>query len=128
MSYLEPPDFDILSWWKSNGLKYPTLQAIAKDILAIPVSTVASESTFSTSGRLVSPHRSRLHPKTLEALTCAQNWLWAVELQDNSTVESIGYAIIYDDMDVDEPSCITVVVEDWRSRGTREDQLALMEI
>ncbi|CAH1437337.1 unnamed protein product [Lactuca virosa] len=30
---------------------------------------------FSTSGRLVSPHRSRLHPKTLEALMCAQSWL-----------------------------------------------------
>ena len=43
-------DFDILAWWKSNGPKYPTLQRIARDILAIPVSTVASESSFSTSG------------------------------------------------------------------------------
>ncbi|GJZ47739.1 zinc finger BED domain-containing protein RICESLEEPER 2-like protein [Tanacetum coccineum] len=38
----------------TNGSKYPTLQRIAKDILAIPVSTVASESAFSTSGRLIS--------------------------------------------------------------------------
>ncbi|KAL8519364.1 hypothetical protein ACS0TY_010338 [Phlomoides rotata] len=30
---------------------------MARDILAIPVSTVASESSFSNSGRLVSPHR-----------------------------------------------------------------------
>nr|KAJ0197142.1 hypothetical protein LSAT_V11C700359350 [Lactuca sativa] len=60
-------ELDLLAWWKTNG--------IAKDILAIPVSTVASESTFSTSGRLVSPHRSRLHPKTLETLMCAQSWL-----------------------------------------------------
>ena len=36
-------DFDILGWWKSNGLKYPTLQRIARDILAIPVTTVASD-------------------------------------------------------------------------------------
>ena len=64
-----------MSWWKTNGFKYPTLQKIARDILAIPISTVASESAFSTSGRLVSPHRSRLHPKTLEALMCAQSWL-----------------------------------------------------
>ncbi|KAE8680803.1 Cytochrome c oxidase subunit 5b-1 [Hibiscus syriacus] len=56
-------ELDILSWWKTNGFKYPTLQKIARDILAIPISTVASESAFSTSGRLVSPHRSRLHPK-----------------------------------------------------------------
>ena len=64
-------DFDILAWWKSNGPKYPTLQRIARDILAIPVSTVASESSFSTSGRLLSPHRSKLHAKTMEALMCA---------------------------------------------------------
>nr|KAJ0211586.1 hypothetical protein LSAT_V11C400228500 [Lactuca sativa] len=68
-------ELDLLAWWKTNGIKYPTLQRIAKDILAILVSTVASESAFSTSGRLVSPHRSRLHPKTLEALMCAQSWL-----------------------------------------------------
>ncbi|CAL2265524.1 unnamed protein product [Prunus armeniaca] len=29
-------DFDILCWWKSNGIKYPTLHDIARDILAIP--------------------------------------------------------------------------------------------
>ena len=70
-------DFDILTWWKANGPKYPTLQRIARDILTIPVSTVASESAFSTSGRVLSPHRSKLHPKTVEALMCAQNLLWA---------------------------------------------------
>uniref|UniRef100_A0A2N9HD18 HAT C-terminal dimerisation domain-containing protein n=1 Tax=Fagus sylvatica TaxID=28930 RepID=A0A2N9HD18_FAGSY len=66
-----------------NGLKYPTLQRLARDILAILVTTVASESTFSTSGRLLSPHRSRLHPRTLEALMCAQSWLWS-ELKSSS--------------------------------------------
>ncbi|XP_030963976.1 zinc finger BED domain-containing protein RICESLEEPER 2-like [Quercus lobata] len=70
-------NFDILRWWKSNGLKYPTLQRIARDILAIPVTTIASESAFSTSGRLLSTHRSRLHPKSIEAMMCAQNWLWS---------------------------------------------------
>ncbi|XP_030943500.1 zinc finger BED domain-containing protein RICESLEEPER 1-like [Quercus lobata] len=51
-------DFDIFGWWKSNGLKYPTLQRIVRDILAILVTTIASKSAFSTSGRLLSPHRS----------------------------------------------------------------------
>ena len=45
-------DFDILGWWKSNGLKYPTLQMIAIDILVISVTTIVSESAFNTSGRL----------------------------------------------------------------------------
>ncbi|KAL4584590.1 hypothetical protein LXL04_009194 [Taraxacum kok-saghyz] len=48
----ESQDFDILMWWKLRATKYPILQAIAKDILANPVSTVASESAFSASGRL----------------------------------------------------------------------------
>ena len=69
-------NFDVLSWWKTNGIKYPTLQMIVRDIYAIPVSTVASESAFSMGGRVVSKHRSRLHPDTLEALMCAQSWLW----------------------------------------------------
>ncbi|KAF7811984.1 zinc finger BED domain-containing protein DAYSLEEPER-like [Senna tora] len=37
------PDFDILNWWKINGITYPTIQAIARDFLAILVFTVASE-------------------------------------------------------------------------------------
>ncbi|KAG5521724.1 hypothetical protein RHGRI_034071 [Rhododendron griersonianum] len=73
--------FDVLNWWRSHQPKYPILQAMARDLLAIPVSTVASESAFSTSGRLVSPHRSRLHPDTMEALMCAQSWLWAEEMK-----------------------------------------------
>ena len=43
---------------------------ITKDIFAIMISTAASEYAFSTSSRLVSPHRSRLHANTLEALMC----------------------------------------------------------
>ena len=39
-------NFDILAWWKSNGLKYPILQTIVRDVLSIPVSIVASESVF----------------------------------------------------------------------------------
>jgi len=67
--------FDILGWWKLEGTRYPTLRQIARDILAIPITTVASESAFSTSGRVLSEHRSRLTPKILEALMCGQSWL-----------------------------------------------------
>lgn len=89
--YLEEPvlidesnaeNFDILGWWKQNGLKYPTLQKIARDFLAIPISTVASESAFSTGGRVLSTQRSRLNEDTLEALMCAQDWL-RKEMQGN---------------------------------------------
>ena len=81
--YLDEPaeidssDFDVLSWWKGNKGKYPILAKIARDIIAIPVSTVASESAFSAGGRFLSPHRRRLHPNTLKVLMCAQSWIWA---------------------------------------------------
>ncbi|GAU34710.1 hypothetical protein TSUD_29520 [Trifolium subterraneum] len=42
------PGFDLLNWWKVNSTKYPILGQMARDILAIPLSTVASESAFST--------------------------------------------------------------------------------
>ncbi|CAN1292402.1 Putative AC transposase [Linum perenne] len=68
-------DFDILMWWKLNGAKYPTLKDIARDLLAIPITSVASESTFSSGGRLLDPHRSRLHHATVEAMMCTRSWI-----------------------------------------------------
>ncbi|CAN1188059.1 Putative AC transposase, partial [Linum perenne] len=68
-------DFDILLWWKLNGPKYPTLQQIARDFLAIPITSVASESAFSTCGRLLDPHRCKLHHSTVEAMMCAMSWV-----------------------------------------------------
>ncbi|KAL5564723.1 hypothetical protein UlMin_027887 [Ulmus minor] len=69
------PSFDTLFWWKQNSIKYPVLSLIARDVLAVPISTVASESAFSTGGRILDPYRSSLNPKTVNMLVCTQNWL-----------------------------------------------------
>ena len=66
-------DFDVLSWRKTNSIKYSTLQMIVQDIYDILVSTITSKSTSSTGGRTKSKHHNRLHPYTLEALICAQS-------------------------------------------------------
>jgi hypothetical protein len=74
----EDPDdekLDILGWWKVNGSKYKILSKVAQHVLAIPVSTVASESSFSTGGRILDQFRSSLSPATVQALVCCQNWL-----------------------------------------------------
>ncbi|KAJ1253533.1 hypothetical protein BS78_K242300 [Paspalum vaginatum] len=69
--------FDVLSWWKSNQVKYPVLSRLARDVLAVQVSTVASESAFSSSGRIVSKFRSSLDPEAVEALVCTKDWMLA---------------------------------------------------
>jgi hypothetical protein len=68
-------DLDILQYWKIQSTRYPVLGCMARDILAIPASTVASESAFSTGERVVSDYRSRLKSETIEALICLQDWL-----------------------------------------------------
>ncbi|KAM7459307.1 hypothetical protein LguiA_036301 [Lonicera macranthoides] len=90
----EDDNFDILNWWRVNGAsKYPILALIARDILAIPVSTIASESCFSTSGRIIDSFRSSLSPKMVEALICTQNWLRGshVALNHEPTAEEVEF-------------------------------------
>ena len=81
--YLEEPPLDrnmkldVLHFWSTCSLRYPDLSSMARDILTIPVSTVASESTFSVGRRVISPWRSNLKTKTIEALMCLRDWLRA---------------------------------------------------
>ncbi|KAL2938851.1 putative AC9 transposase, partial [Bienertia sinuspersici] len=53
-------NFHIIQWWKNHSSKFPVLARIAKDILAIPASTIASESAFSAGRRVLYEKRSRL--------------------------------------------------------------------
>uniref|UniRef100_A0A803MMI1 BED-type domain-containing protein n=1 Tax=Chenopodium quinoa TaxID=63459 RepID=A0A803MMI1_CHEQI len=71
----ECENFDILGWWKFNSARFPTIGRMARDILDVSISTVASESAFSTGGRVLDPFRSSLTPRVVEGLVCAQNWL-----------------------------------------------------
>ena len=71
------PEFDLLAWWKGNASKYKVLHLIARDLLAAPVSTVSSESVFSTGGRILDVFRSSLSSDMAEAIICSQNWLRA---------------------------------------------------
>nr|KAJ0222091.1 hypothetical protein LSAT_V11C200062950 [Lactuca sativa] len=68
-------NFDILDWWKKNALRFPIVARMAKDILSIQVTTVASESAFSTCGRILDEYRTRLNTPIVEALVCTQDWV-----------------------------------------------------
>src|SRR6266487_905787 len=67
--------FELLKWWKSKTTKYFVLSLMARDILAIPISTVSFESAFSTGGRVLDAYRSSLKAETVESLICTQSWI-----------------------------------------------------
>ncbi|KAH9734524.1 putative AC transposase [Citrus sinensis] len=64
---------NVFLWWKVNGSKYPILEKITRDVLAVLVSTVASESAFSTGRCVIDEYRSSLTPCMIEALLCTEN-------------------------------------------------------
>ncbi|CAL5039304.1 unnamed protein product [Urochloa decumbens] len=79
--YFEDPmspgsaSFDILAWWKINGPKYPVISRIARDVLSVPITTAASESTFSSAKRILDDYRCNLLPETIEVIMCSHDWL-----------------------------------------------------
>ncbi|KMS99565.1 hypothetical protein BVRB_1g022610 [Beta vulgaris subsp. vulgaris] len=67
-------NIDLLSYWEGNKVRYPVLAQLAKDVLAVPISTMASESAFSTGGRVLDCFRSSLKPSTVEGIICLRDW------------------------------------------------------
>ena len=66
-------DFEILKWWKKQQIKYFVLSIIARDVLIVHVSKVASEAAFSAGGRVVSKKRCNLSPEAIKVV-CLKYW------------------------------------------------------
>jgi len=64
-----------LAWWKNLRDEYPILSQLARDVLAMQASPLASESAFSVGGRVVDPFRTWLDPEMVEALVCTKDWI-----------------------------------------------------
>lgn len=64
--------FNILKWWKENSTCYPILATLVRDVFATHVSSVASESAFSSGGRILDMYRSSLSLGMAETLICSQ--------------------------------------------------------
>ncbi|KAL9683666.1 hypothetical protein QQ045_015493 [Rhodiola kirilowii] len=67
--------FDPLDWWKGNSLKFRVLSRLACDILAIPITSVASESAFSVGDRVIDHYKASLRVDTVQMLLCGEDWL-----------------------------------------------------
>ena len=58
----------MLGRWKVHGPRYPIVTRMARDLLAIPISTIALESTFSTGGRILDSFQTSLTPKVIDSI------------------------------------------------------------
>ncbi|KAH1108016.1 hypothetical protein J1N35_011784 [Gossypium stocksii] len=58
-----------------NSLRLPILAEMARIILAIAISIVASKSEFNMGGCVLDSFRSFLTPLMVDALVCTQDWL-----------------------------------------------------
>nr|GEY43105.1 RNA-directed DNA polymerase, eukaryota, reverse transcriptase zinc-binding domain protein [Tanacetum cinerariifolium] len=75
-------------FWKEKETTFPVLSPMVMDIISVQASSVASESAFSTSGRVLSVRRTRLTPASLEMCMCLKDHLDAKERkQDKCPLE-----------------------------------------
>ena len=83
--YLEDPkierkrELNVLTFWKENVEQYKELSHLARDFLSVPLTTVASESTFSIGGRVLNKWKSSYIPENVEALITTRSWLYGFE-------------------------------------------------
>lgn len=59
---------DPLRWWKMQSMRLPKLSKLAKQILAVPATSVPSERVFSKAGELISARRSRLGKDSVDKI------------------------------------------------------------
>ncbi|XP_056022020.1 E3 SUMO-protein ligase ZBED1-like [Ostrea edulis] len=57
-----------LLWWRTSEESFPLLAKLAKRVLGIPSTSVASERVFSTAGDIITATRSALNPDNVDRL------------------------------------------------------------
>ncbi|XP_060668471.1 zinc finger BED domain-containing protein DAYSLEEPER-like isoform X2 [Ziziphus jujuba] len=108
--YLEEPrmateiELNVLDYWKANQFRYPEVASMARDLLSIPISTVASESAFSIGGRVLDQFRSSLKPSTVEAIVCIRDWLFGQREKFEAQLEDLTEDVLSCDINKEESS------------------------
>jgi len=68
----EPPE---LMYWRSQTERWPNLANMARDYLAIPVTSTPAERCFSQAKFLMPPERNALKPATIQRLVLLDSWM-----------------------------------------------------
>ena len=79
----------LLDWWSKNGNQYPGLALMARDVLPVPISSVAVERVFNMARDIVSYRRGQLKPETIRKLMITK-----YHLQRQRQRDSPGGAVI----------------------------------
>ena len=69
-----PKDTDVLEWWKKHESNFSSLAKMAKDLLCIQATSVASERMFSQAGLINTKLRSMLNETSNKCLLCINSW------------------------------------------------------
>jgi hypothetical protein len=99
--YLDEPNvpisdknFSLLPYWQQHSHIFPIVSSMAKRFLAILASSVSSESTFSTEGRVVDDYWSSLKPSIVQALIRASSWIRGSQHEKTTPILVVCSAII----------------------------------
>jgi len=129
--YLESPtmdlniDLDILEFWSAMSKCCPDLASMARDILAVPISTVPSKSAFNTREKVLNRRRGTLEPDLLEMLTSLHDWTCP---KDRNGIVVSAIEEYYSDYDEEEDEDFTDLEESvLKSNDNDEDDDESME-
>lgn len=87
-------EIDVLAYWNTNQFRYPNLALMARDVLTIPISTVASESAFSVGGRVLDQYRSCLAHNIVESLICTRDWKFNEQVTHDYALKEVTQDIM----------------------------------
>ncbi|QRV95762.1 Zinc finger, BED-type predicted [Ceratobasidium sp. AG-Ba] len=68
---------DVLVWWKKHEVYFPVLSKVARDILAIPATSVSVERIFPRCRLVMSEYRHRMSVQTAREIVTCNSWLQA---------------------------------------------------
>jgi hAT family C-terminal dimerisation region len=68
---IEETNFDLLGWWKENGLRYPVLCRMARDVLAMPDCIYDYEKGLNIDLSIL----EGVSPELAEAVICSKDWI-----------------------------------------------------
>lgn len=70
-----------VDWWRANAEQYPRLYEIARKILPVQATSVASERVFSVAGEVECKSRNKLSDESVEAIVLFKSWMQFLNIE-----------------------------------------------